>query len=325
MKINLKQNSISAIAFFGALLTAISGHTQTINVKTKMSNEEALSQMMSQYTAPNLNIEARNGTTYAYRRFGRAGTVPLVLIQHFRGNLDSWDSELVDDIAAEREVILFDYSGVGLSTRSTPHTVEALARDALAFIDALGLAKVDLLGFSLGGFVAQEVVLQRPRLVRRLILAGTGPQGGRDMHRWNEEISAHAYKDVQGADDIFFLFFAQTETSQAKARQFVERIFTRKRERDKPATLAVRDAQAEAITAWGVPDMSKLARLTGITQPTLVANGNHDIMVPTVNSYLLAGHIPNAELIIYPDASHGFLFQYPHEFAASVNKFLAAE
>ena len=122
------------------------------------------------------------------------------------------------------------------------------------------------------------------------------------MHRWNEEISEHAYKDVQGSEDVFYLFFAPTETSQA---------------------LAVRDAQAEAITTWGIPEMSKLARLAAITQPTLVANGNHDIMVPTVNSYLLAGHIPNAQLIIYPDANHGFLLQYPHEFASEVNKFLA--
>jgi len=279
---------------------------------------------MSQYTAPTLAIDAANGTTYAYRRFGRKGAIPVVFLQHFRGNLDNWDPALVDDIAAGREVILVDNSGVGLSTGSTPHSVKGLARDVLAFIDALGLTEIDLFGFSLGGFVAQEIVLLRPRLVRRLILAGTGPEGGRGFHAWSEEITSHAYKDVPGAEDVFYLFFAPTETSQARAKEFAGRIFTRERDRDQKPALAVRDAQAEAITDWGIPDTTKLARLAGITQPTLVANGSNDILVPTVNSYLLAGHIPNAQLIIYPDANHGFLFQYPHEFAAEVNKFLGA-
>ena len=279
---------------------------------------------MSQYTAPTLAIDAANGTTYAYRRFGRKGAIPVVFLQHFRGNLDNWDPALVDDIAAGREVILVDNSGVGLSTGSTPHSVKGLARDVLAFIDALGLTEIDLFGFSLGGFVAQEIVLLRPRLVRRLILAGTGPEGGRGFHAWSEEITSHAYKDVPGAEDVFYLFFAPTETSQAKAKEFAGRIFTRERDRDQKPALAVRDAQAEAITDWGIPDTTKLARLAGITQPTLVANGSNDILVPTVNSYLLAGHISNAQLIIYPDANHGFLFQYPHEFAAEVSKFLGA-
>jgi pimeloyl-ACP methyl ester carboxylesterase len=168
------------------------------------------------------------------------------------------------------------------------------------------------------------VVLLRPRLIRRLILAGTGPQGGRGFHRWDDETSEHAFKDVQSSEEIFYLFFSPTETSQAKGVEFVQRIFTREEDRDLNPSLAVRDAQAEAIADWGVPDMNKMARLAGITQPTLVANGDNDIMVPTVNSYLLAGHLPNAELIIYPDAGHGFLFQYPHEFAAEVNAFLTA-
>jgi pimeloyl-ACP methyl ester carboxylesterase len=279
---------------------------------------------MSQYTAPTLTIEAANGTTYAYRRFGRKGAIPVVFPQHFRGNLDNWDPALVDDIAAGREVILVDNSGVGLSTGATPHSVNGLARDVLAFTDALGLTEIDLFGFSLGGFVAQEIVLLRPRLVRRLILAGTGPEGGRGFHAWSEDITSHAYKDVPGAEDVFYLFFAPTQTSQATAKEYVARIFTRDRDRDQKPALAVRDAQAEAITRWGIPDMTKLARLTGITQPTLVANGSNDILVPTVNSYLLAGHIPDARLIIYPDAGHGFLFQYPREFAAEVGKFLGA-
>jgi pimeloyl-ACP methyl ester carboxylesterase len=276
----------------------------------------------SQYTAPNLTIAAPNGSVYTYRRFGKPGTTPVVFLQHFRGNLDNWDPALVDDIAVEREVILVDNSGVGLSTGATAHTVKGLARDILAFVDALDLTKIDLFGFSTGGFVTQEMVLLRPHLVRRLILAGTGPQGGRGFHRWSDDVAAHAYKDVQSGEDVLYLFFSPSETSQTKAKRFIARIFTRVDDRDGAVELSVRDAQAEAISEWGITDMSKLARLAGITQPTLVANGDNDIMVPTVNSYLLAGHLPNAELLIYPDAGHGFLFQYPSEFAAAVNAFL---
>jgi pimeloyl-ACP methyl ester carboxylesterase len=278
----------------------------------------------SQYCAPNLRIEARNGTTYAYRRFGRTGTTPVVFLQHFRGNLDNWDPAFVDAISAQREVILVDNSGVGLSTGSTPRTIAGLAVDTLAFVDALGLTTVDLFGYSTGGFVAQAAVLLRPQLVRRLVLAGTGPEGGRGFHLWSEETRSHAYREVQSGEDGLYLFFAPTQASQAKGVEFLGRIFTRQVDRDEPVALAVRDAQAEAIAEWGIPDMGKLARLAGITQPTLVANGSNDIMVPTVNSYLLAGHLPLAELVIYPDAGHGFLFQYPHEFACEVNTFLAA-
>ena len=278
---------------------------------------------MSQYTTPNRSLDAANGTTYAYRRYGKAGTVPLVFFQHFRGNLDNWDPALVDDIAREREVVLFDASGVALSTGQVPTTFRELGRDALAFVDALGLVEVDLFGFSIGGFVAQEVALQRPHLVRRMVLAGTGPQGGREMHGWVDEARAHAMKDVQDADDVLYLFFSPSGASQAKGREFVGRIFTRTEGRDELPDLAARDAQAAAIVEWGIRDVAKLARLESITAPTLVANGDHDIMVPTVNSFLLAGHLPDARLTIYPDANHGFLFQYPHEFAAEVNAFLA--
>lgn len=274
---------------------------------------------MSQYTAPISHVDASNGTSYAYRRFGRPGGTPVLFLNHFRGNLDSWDPALVDDIAEEREVLLVDTSGTGLSTGTTPNTAQGLARDALAFVDALGLSRIDLLGFSTGGFAAQELVLLRPKLVRRLVLAGTGPRGGRDMHVWSEDVWAHAMKDVQGAEDILFLFFSPSDSSQAAGNEFVKRIFTREVDRDVTPSLAARDAVRAVISEWSVPDMGQLARLAGITVPTLVANGDNDIMIPTPNTYLLAGHLPSAELVIYPDANHGFLFQYPHEFAHRVN------
>ncbi|MCP2032328.1 pimeloyl-ACP methyl ester carboxylesterase [Okibacterium sp. HSC-33S16] len=279
---------------------------------------------MSQYTAPNLRISAPNGVEYAYRRFGTPHGIPLLFLQHFRGNLDNWDPELTDTIASEREVILFDAAGIGASTGPTPRTFRDFGRDALSFVDALGLTEIDVLGFSIGGFAAQELALMRPGLVRRLILAGTGPQGGRGMHGWSRETSDHAMKDAQDASDMLYLFFTPTESSQARGRDFVERIFSRIEGRDDDVTLSARDAQAEAISDWGIRDFSKLARLASITAPTLVINGDNDIMVPTVNSYLLAGHLPDARLKIYPNANHGFLFEYPLDVARDVNDFLAA-
>jgi pimeloyl-ACP methyl ester carboxylesterase len=275
-------------------------------------------------TAPNRTVDAANGVTYAYRRLGaaRAGTPPLVLLQHYRGNLDNWDPALVDALAVAREVILFDNAGVGGSTGTTPRTVTAMAHDALRFLEALELKQVDMLGFSLGGFVAQELVLIRPRLVRRLVLAGTGPQGGEDMHGFAGDVYAPATRDEPGAEDLLALFFERSETSVAAGWEFVQRIFTRTENRDADTTLATRDAQLDAIHTWGIPDPSKLGRLAGIAQPVLVANGDNDRMVPTRNSHLLAERLPDARLRIYPDAGHGFLFQYPAEFSAEVEVFL---
>ena len=278
----------------------------------------------SQTTAPNLRIEAPNGVTYAYRRFGNTETaaLPLVFFVHFRANLDNWDPLLVDTIADQREVILLDNTGVAGSTGTTPATVEAMALDAIAFTDALGIRRYDLLGFSLGGFVAQEVALIRPHQARRIVLAGTGPRGGRDMHVFTRVVLEIAVKDVSVAEDLLTIFFEQTATSQARGREFIDRLGSRREDRDAPVSLATRDAHLSAIETWGIPDSTRLSRLAGITQPTLVANGDNDIMVPTENTYLLADHLPSARLIIYPDAGHGFLFQYPVEFGTEVNAFL---
>jgi pimeloyl-ACP methyl ester carboxylesterase len=279
----------------------------------------------SQLTTPNRRVEARDGVTYAYRRFGdpSTGAPPLLLLQHYRGNLDNWDPALVDALAETREVILLDNAGVGGSTGAVPRTFTAMAHDALAFVDALGLEEIDILGYSIGGFVAQEMTLIRPHLVRRLVLAGTGPEGGEQMHRWTDDIHPHATLDQPGGEDLLALFFERSETSVAKGWEFVQRIFTRIQDRDADTTLETRDRQLDAYGAWGVPDATKLNRLAGITQPVLVANGDNDRMIPTKNSHLLADRLPDAELKIYPDAGHGFLFQYPAEFAGEVDAFLA--
>ena len=295
-----------------------------------MSTPEALSNKSlasgaqdGQLTAENLSL-AVGDVSFVYRRFGNAQTVApaLVMLQHFRGNLDNWDPALVDRLAQDREVILVDNRGVGGSTGVVPENVTTMARDALAFIDALGLEQIDLLGFSLGGYVAQELVLLRPRLVRRLVLAGTAPQGGPDLHRWSEDVYALATPDQPTVEDLLSLFFTSSEQSRAKGMESIGRLYQREVDRDEPTDLATRDAQLAAITAWGIPDESKLNRLAGITQPAFVANGDNDTMMHTHNSYLLAEHLPNAQLRIYQDAGHGFLNQYPELFADDVHAFL---
>jgi pimeloyl-ACP methyl ester carboxylesterase len=277
----------------------------------------------SQLTVANQSIRI-NGDSFVYRRFGNEQTdaPPLVCLQHFRGNLDSWDPALVDRLADGREVILLDNRGVGGSTGVVPDNVTDMARDALTFIDALGLREVDILGFSLGGYVAQELTLLRPRLVRRLVLAGTAPQGGPDLHRWSDTVFALATADQPKADDLLSLFFSPSEESRAKGAEYLQRAYQRQEDRDIPTDLETRDAQLVAITAWGIPDTSRLNRLAGITQPTLVASGDDDQMMHTESSRLLAEHLPNAELRIYPDANHGFLDQYPELFADDIVEFL---
>jgi pimeloyl-ACP methyl ester carboxylesterase len=278
----------------------------------------------TQLTAPIQTLEAANGIDHAYRRFGNAarGVPPLLCLQHFRGNLDNWDPALVDHLARGREVILLDNRGVGASTGAVPDNVEDMARDVLSFVDTLGLTQVDLLGYSLGGYIAQELALVRPRLVRRLVLAGTAPRGAPKIHRWSDDVYALATQDVTEPDHFLRLFFSGSEESRAKGIAYLQRISARTVDRDVPTDLAARDAQLEAFARWGVPDPSQLTRLAAITQPTLVANGDNDTMMITENSYLLAHYLPNAQLRIYPDAGHGFLDQYPEQFADHVGAFL---
>lgn len=275
-------------------------------------------------TAPNLRVKAANGVTYQYRRFGNpvAGSVPLVFLQHYRGNLDNWDPQLVDTIAARREVVLVDNVGVGGSTGTTPSTVQQMSLDAIDFIDAVKLPRYDLLGFSLGGQIAQEVALRRPWQARRVVLAGTGPQGGVDQRASDPKVLESALKDNPGPADFLFLFFKNTASSQAAGTEFLQRLGRRTTDHDAPASLQARDAQLTAMSEWGIPDKSKLVRLEALFQPVLVADGESDILMPPANSRLLAKHLPNAQLSIYPNAGHGFLFQYSVKFGNEVNAFL---
>ena len=263
------------------------------------------------------------GVDFAYRRFGRPADLPLVLLQHFRGNLDNWDPALTDALAAEREIILVDYPGVGSSTGEPSSTIAETARQMIAFAARLGLERIDLLGFSIGGFVAQEIVLVRPMLVRRLILAATGPKGAPGMHGWREDIAAAARGESK-PENLLYIMFAHSETSQAKGREFLGR-FLERHDRDAPTSDTARDAQYDAVCDWGIPDHSALQRLTGIASPTLVLQGDTDLMIPTKLSHVLTGLIPDARLRIYGDSAHGFLFQYPSEVAQQVTEFLATD
>lgn len=282
------------------------------------------SDTVGQLNAPNRSIQASNGVSFAYRRFGNPSTKspPLLFLQHFRGTLDNWDPALVDHIAAEREVILLDLRGVGGSSGAVPDNVTDMARDAGLYLDALQLRTIDVLGFSLGGFVAQELALLRPRFVRRLVLAGTGPQGGLNMHKWTDDVIAAAGADSMTAEQLLYIFFSPSEASKTLGMKFIGRIFSRTNDRDSASTLAARDAQLLAIESWGIPDATRLNRLAGITQPVFVAAGDNDTMIHTKNSQLLAEHLPNAMVRIYSDANHAFLFQYPELFGDHVNAFL---
>jgi pimeloyl-ACP methyl ester carboxylesterase len=275
----------------------------------------------SHQTAPTQTVHAA-GIAFAYRRFGRTESLPLVMLQHFRGNLDNWDPALTDALGATREVILVDYPGVGASGGEPLGTVAEMARHMIAFVAALGLERIDLLGFSIGGFVAQEIALVRPTLVRQLVLAATGPKGAPGMHGWREDIAAAARGESR-PENLLYIMFAHTDTSQAKGREFLSRFVARQDGRDVPTSDRARDAQYDAIVDWGVPDHGALQRLTGIQSPTLVIQGDTDLMIPTRLSHLLAGLIPDAQIRIYPDAAHGFLFQHPAQVAADIERFLA--
>jgi pimeloyl-ACP methyl ester carboxylesterase len=266
-------------------------------------------------------VATDNGIEYAYRDTGDSA-VPLVLLQHFRGNLDNWDPALIDALAAERRVITFDNVGVAATNGTTPNTIEAMANDAIAFIEAMSLERVDLLGFSIGSFVAQEIALIRPDLLHRVVLASAAPQGAAGMHGWAPEVIGAVGAPETSPQGYISVFFAPTDTSREAGQQAAGRIFGPTTDRDEPTTWRTRQAQYDAVCAWGIPNHSLLQRVAAIDLPVFVANGDSDPMILPRYSYLLAGLLPDATLKIYPDSAHGFLFQHHTEFAADVHAFL---
>ncbi|MEY2503633.1 MAG: hypothetical protein QOI07_3970 [Verrucomicrobiota bacterium] len=270
-------------------------------------------------TAPTQFVEA-DGVRFAYRRFGNPVGTPIVLLQHFMGNLDNYDPAITDHLATEREVILTDNAGVGLSTGTAPQTVAGMARDAASLIDALGLTHVDLFGFSMGGFVAQQITVDRPELVRRLILVGTGPRGGEGMGQLAPDV-APLFATTHDPQDLMWLpiFFSPSQDSQAAGRRFLERIRARTEDRDAPVSQVTVAAHAAAAAEWGAGSFDYLK---AIPHSTLVVNGNHDVVVATVNSYILQQNLPNAELILFPDSNHGSHFQFTEQFNRYLTDFI---
>ncbi len=261
------------------------------------------------------------GTSFAYREVGPPTGVPVVFLHHFTAVLDDWDPAVVDGIAAERRVILVDLRGVGGSGGTTPDSIEAMADDTVAFIEALGLSTVDLLGFSLGGMVAQVIIQQRPELIRRVILAGTAPAGDQGPAATGAILQAALDKaSAQGKHPKHFLFFSPTATSQAAADAFLARLEERTDDRDAPVSNETIGAQLTAFAKW--EQGSSPAGLTNVDKPVLVVNGDDDTMLPTSSSFILAEMLPDAQLSIYPDSGHGGIFQHHDLFVAQALDFL---
>jgi pimeloyl-ACP methyl ester carboxylesterase len=276
----------------------------------------------SHQTAPTQFVEA-NSIRFAYRRFGKTGGVPLVFSQHYIGTMDYWDPTVTDGLARDREVILFNNAGVSSSSGEVPTTFEQMGADAIAFIKALGLKQVDLFGFSIGGMVVQEISLQAPDLVRRLIVDGAGPRGGQGM-----ELIAQATGRLFGAtydppENVWLAVkFSPSAAGQAAGREFLKRTHLRQVGRDPEVNDKVSPAQVEAIGKWGVRQKGSDDYLKTIKQPTLIVNGSNDVNIPTVNSFIMQQNMPNAQLIIYPDSNHGAHHQYPELFVEHATLFL---
>ncbi|MDX3458552.1 alpha/beta hydrolase [Streptomyces sp. ME02-8801-2C] len=271
-------------------------------------------------TAPTQYVEV-DGDRFAYRRWGKPSGVPIFLVQHLRGGMDHWDPLLTDGLAEGREVILFNGRGIASSSGTPRNRMEDMADDIAAVIRALGLEQVDLLGFSIGGWQAEEVALRHPELVRKLILVGTGLRGGDPT--MDPKVPEVATNAVPTVEDFLFLFFGRSEAAVEAGRAFWERRHQRA-DQDPPSSLAVAQAQLEAATAYGepLPGENPYAYLNAITQPTLVLNGENDVMIASINSWHLAQNIPDAQLLIYPDAGHGAHFQYPERFLKHALQFL---
>jgi len=267
-----------------------------------------------------------NGHSYAYRRFGSGSGLPLLFLQHFTGTLDNWDPAVTDPLASGREVILFDNAGVGRSSGDVPETIAGMAEHSTAFLDGLGIKTCDVVGYSLGGMVALQMVQDRPSIFRRMVLVGTAPRGGEDIMHLEKPSLAKRIQDPtnQGYDVLRKIFFTSSPASQAAGEAFVRRISQRKDDRDPPSGPKAASAQMAAFREWDKPKGERFAELRAIHHPTLVVNGVHDEMIPVSNSYRLSENLTNAVLFTYPDAGHGSLFQYPESFARHATAFLSS-
>ena len=280
----------------------------------------------SNTTAPTQFLQV-NGHSYAYRRFGGGAGLPLLCLQHFTGTLDNWDPAVTDPLASRREVILFDNAGVGRSTGDVPVTIAGMAGHPMAFLDGLGIQTCDVIGYSLGGMVALQMVQERPSIFRRMILVGTGPRGGEDIMHLEKPSLAKRIQDPtnRGYDVLRKIFFTSSTASQAAGEAFIRRISQRKDDLDPPSGPKVANAQIAAFREWEGFKGQRFAELGAIRHPTLVVNGVHDEMIPVSNSYRLSENLANAVLLTYPDAGHASLFQYPESFTRHAAAFLSSD
>ena len=287
-----------------------------------MSSTEA----RSNTTAPTQFLQV-NGHSYAYRRFGNGAGLPLLCLQHFTGTLDNWDPAVTDPLASGREVILFDNAGIGRSTGDVPGTIAGMAGHAMAFLDELGIQTCDVIGYSLGGMVALQMVQDRPSIFRRMILVGTAPRGGEDIMHLERPSLAKRVQDPtnRGYDVLKKIFFTSSPASQAAGEAFIGRLSERRDDLDPPSGPKVASAQMAAFREWEEFNGQRFAELRAIRHPTLVVNGVHDEMIPVSNSYRLSENLPNAVLLTYPDAGHGSLFQYPESFTRHAAAFLSSD
>ena len=305
-----------------ALAVSSSIYADVNTAMTQNSGAIVMTEKQYQWTTVPTQFISADGVSFAYREYGQQnGGTPVIFLNHLAAVLDNWDPRIIDGIAAKHHVVIFDNRGIGASTGEPAMSIEQMADDAITFIQAKGFKQVDLSGFSMGGMISQEIVLKQPQLIRKMILSGTGPAGGTGISTVGRVSNWDLVRGMATRQDPkVYLFFTRTENGKAAAKEFVQRINERTENRDKEITLTAYRAQLKALKKWG---NKKPADLSIIQQPVLVANGDHDRMVPTVNTYDLAKRLPNSSLIIYPDAGHGGIFQFNQDFVKQSLTFLA--